>query len=171
MKPFFVWQLIAMIICHWAGSYIGFKVIYSVELKSEMNHVEKKIAEAVKDETNLELHITVLSEDQILTLSNGYGNYSVFSKEVDGQTVYYQVEEPSTELVIHEYTVDTNSNPNEKGNIALLENLFSKYTIPKFQFLAGILQLGPPILNYWITDLQDLLIIPVITPPPQLIES
>lgn len=167
MKPLFSWLLIAIIACHWVSCHIGFKVIYFTELESKMDKVETAIAKAVQDETNLETHITVLTKDQIPVRGNGYGNFHVFSKEIDGQIVYYQIDPTPIKLVAHESSITSHPNPDEHEKMLIIESLFSKYTIPKF-----LLSMITPAVffsksGYIVTNLLDQFPLSILTPPPE----
>lgn len=169
MKPILSWLLLAIITCHWVGSYIGFKVIYKIEVESKMSEAEESIAEIVKEETSLEAHITILDEDEIQMRGNGYGNFYVFSKEIDGKTVYYQIDPTPVKVVEHEYVATANPHEEEHEKIALFEHFFSKYTIPKTHFKAVPPYLTSSEVTFNVIDLRNLLFPTIPTPPPDLV--
>lgn len=171
MRPFLSLLLIAIVACHWTGSYIGFKVMYTVEVEPEMNAIEQVIADVVKSENNLDAHITIVPADQLEMRGNGYGNVFVFSTEINGETIFYKIDPAPNKFVTHEYVSNAMPDSDQQQKVALFEQLFSKYTVPQTAMKVSSMEMLPSKANFRNLSFQQLLITQVPTPPPDLLAT
>lgn len=133
-----------------------------------MNEVEKAIADAMKEEMGLDIHVEIIPEDQLNVEGLGYSGQFIFSKAIDGKTYHYQINSNPTEIVHQEYLAYQHQYP-EGGTEKMIffKRVFSKFTVQDhLPSITGELQTLPA-SNYLYTNSFDIFQPSIPTPPPE----
>lgn len=166
MKPFFSWLLILIMSFHWIIGYLCFQIDYSVEIERVMNEMEKKIAEAVKEEMGMDIHVEIFQKDLSDVENFGYSGRFIFSKEIEGKTYYYKINPNPIEIVNQEYIFY--QYPDAEGDkMILFQRLFSKFTVQDFSLPAPVKDRELPERNFIYAGFQDIFPPAIPSPPPE----
>lgn len=164
---------ILLIFCtHLADGLIQHHGIWVVEPESLMDETEQNIAQQITSSLGTEVTIQIADEQQLeLMHTQGYASPFFFSEELDGQTVYYTIDQtPSTneiqQSVEDNHSRDSMPGPNSRKslNTRLLSKFFLSYHTlnikkPSFQNAKA----------YTVPLYREDAFISIPTPPPRLL--
>lgn len=168
MRPYLAWLLLFLTTLQWVGGHLYFKVIEAVVVEASMDELAREVALALEVETGLETHVTVLEEAQLQHHDYGYGTPFLFSREVDGKTVYFTIDADPNRVVDVEKWVGGQANEADAENsLIVLARLFSYFVFPApdwppFQAPASVSR-----HNFFLTELHTLTYTDVLLPPPR----
>lgn len=131
MKKFYAWLLLTVSTCQWIGGHICFEVSFFIEIEHRMDEEERAIAEAVKEETGVEAAVHILDEEQLAPRGHIYSDFFAFSKEIEGRTIYFSVEDYSSVVAYEEVTTHQQPRQQDEEKMTLLKSLFQDFTIPE----------------------------------------
>jgi len=149
MRLIYTWLLIILIAIQWIGGYVSVKVIYSIELERQMNRLEEQLSESLQAETGIQAHVQILEEE-----------------ELDSTTVYYVIRTDSTTAVDQEF-VFGHASKETQAKFALLEQLFSNFTLDKTSTVLTPKNVPYPARNFAVAHLHDIFHPDILTPPPR----
>ena len=168
MKTALAWLLLLLIAIQWISGRPGYRVLYAVEVKRQMNAIEHAIAQALLEETGFEVHVKVLDRSELSIDGIRYTNDLLFSKELEGKRVLFQVNYSSLELSNDEFYMEHPVVPEGQWpNILNLDRLFSDFTICK---TALLINYSCPLAQervFAYHGLFDCLHLRILTPPPE----
>ena len=169
MRILLAWPLLLLVCAQWISGSLCLRVVYAIEVESQMTDTEAKLATTIKEETGLETQVQILEEEQLNMDQVGYSNFFMFSKEMDGDTVYFKLNTDSVKLVEYEVNKHEQRNAGEDSdNGILFKRLFPQFTITETPQLFGDQISNHFHQNFSNKRLTDLFNRSILTPPPQL---
>ena len=169
MRTLFAWALLSCICSQWVVGAYYLKSEYAVRVSHQMTAAEAAIGAAVAEELGLEVKVRLLDAAEVARRALGYNGFFAFSREVDGQTVYYTLERDSVEVVDHVYRADRLPNP----DAPLPTTLDWQRLFPQFRgratdlFFAIATDCEPPVRNFTYPSWSSRSGIAPPVPPPE----
>ena len=163
------WLMLLIFFAQRIIGLVGGEIVYAVEVESRRNPTEEVMVEKIRSEKGLDMQVAVRSEAELEHLLKlGYSTPFLFSAEVDGQTVYYTLDDDPASAEAVNYaplqTPDAQIPPN--GNRALKNKL-----IADFYFQDSAFQLTSPALiklpGAALPSCRQAPFIPTPSPPPK----
>jgi len=166
MRLIYTWLLITLITIQWIGGYVSVKVIYSIELERQMNRLEEQLSESLQAEMGIQAHVQILKEEELAPRGVGYGNFFPIAQELDSITVYYVIRTDSTTVVDQKFVLG-HASKETQAKFALLEQLFSNFTLDKTSTVLTPKNVPYPARNFAVAHLHDIFHPDILTPPPR----
>ena len=168
MRPYLAWLLLILTSFQWIGGRLCYKVIYSVEISRQMNEAEMAVAESLMSETGIEAHVQILDRTEINIDGIGYSNFFLFSREMEGETVYYQLNSAPADLVDFELVLDPDGDAQERSpKMALLDRLFSDFTLYDSGLSITPKAVKLPARNFSTPGALEIIPFHPLSPPPE----
>ncbi|MCB0634863.1 MAG: hypothetical protein R2824_12800 [Saprospiraceae bacterium] len=104
--------LLLLVLCsHRIVGLLSTDLVYLMEVNAAMDDREQAIADRIRTDSEVEVHVELQSDEQMEWLQTlGYSAPSIFSEDVDGETVYYTIDDPMAKAVEYEH-FDTEPQP------------------------------------------------------------
>jgi hypothetical protein len=166
MRPLFAWLLLFTIVFQQMVGKVYVQIIYSVEIESKMTEKETQIAEALKERSGIDAHVTSNSEDHLMQRM-GYGAPFIFSEEINGETYCFTVEREPVMVTHHvEITPPLENNERFPTSRILLAKMFSDFCFDDSNLFFVT---SPPAYAVVVFAISDMIMNfhpPVPAPPP-----
>lgn len=121
MKHASAWFLLLVVLFQWIGGVFCFQVSYYYQVRRQMNALEQLIAKRLEERTGIAGEVKMLNKNALLPKGAFYNDF-IFSEEVGGQTVYFELENAvSLEKVTHQHTPVS-----ESGKALLIKSLIQE---------------------------------------------
>ena len=145
-----------------------YKVVYSVEVERQMDESEKAISEAVKSETGIEPHVEVLDRTELNIDGIGYSGFFLFSREIDGDSVYFEVDPDPVTIAEGEYLAGPGNDPEENTPTkAFIDRVFSDFTFSSLEYPLSPIHFDLPERNFSYFHPAEKHSFPIPAPPPE----
>lgn len=169
MIRFYAWFLLLITCLQWVAGTICVEIMQSAVVEVPMDPLEKKLSEALKKEWGHQTYVNKVEKADLDIEQVGYSNFFLFSKELDGETHYYTVDQDRFVDVQLEKVLPPLEHSQEKDTPILpFKGLFS----PFICFFPDIFCLNMPnndgIKNFDAVLWTDLFILPTSCPPPDI---
>lgn len=165
-------MLIVVSSIQWVGVHLCYQVDYFMEkIEEKATPLEAEIASGISEKTGLEVRVKQIEEGRIVPpVGQIYGDFFVFSEEVDTGTVYYTIDERGPDYDEKAFVVQDSNSPEKEGDspkTGLFKRLFTDFLMPisttmpvnEDSYLAGHYQLVYSHQNFQPT---------IPSPPPDL---
>lgn len=163
MRTLVTWLMILALAFQWMAGHLYFRVAYSIETEHRMDEREARLAAQLKEKMGFELRLRKLDKAEFDPRFIGYGNQFFFLEEEEG---LFSIT-PDTSYTC-EYTYLLGHGPEDgPQKQALLERLFSKFTVSKVPMALKRQAVRPLSPNFITPRLHDLFAAEVLTPPPR----
>lgn len=167
MRPQLAWLLLFLTSFQWVGGRMVYRVVYTVEVKRQMNEAENAVSEAVRAETGIEAHVEIFDRAEVNIDGIGYSGFFMFSREMDGNPVYFQVTDPVA-LEDGEFLAGPGSDPDENSpQMIFFKWVFTDFTPHHLILTVSPRTIGLPERNFAITPPAESREFTNHTPPPE----
>jgi hypothetical protein len=166
MRVVYAWFLLLVSVSNWIGGHLCFGVSYYVEIQHEMDAAERAIAEELKSEVGIDGFVKILDEEDLSPRGKFYDAFS-FSKELNGETVFYTVADESKAVTYEKVNGGQQTPPQHDSKTVLLKSLFKEFPVqaPDLKIPETTSQL---ISLFHHLDCRSQVIIAIPSPPPDL---
>lgn len=169
MKPVFAWLFVMTLTFQWVAGRMSICLIRQVAVETHMDVRENNLSVLIQHETGIQAHIRILSKDQLEHTHIGYSDVFIFSREIDGETVYYTIDRDPVRIVEQTFTLKTKGDPGsgQEESSLLSERYFSDFIFPA---PANVMfaDLSPqPARNFLSSRMANLFSPPIYLPPPE----
>lgn len=149
---------------------LGSHLMYAVEVAVQMDQPELELAEKIRAEAEVDVQVEILDDDRLEQLQQlGYSSPFIFSEEIDGEAVYYTIDQARTETVQLSLSQARSPDPTQlpQGNKLLTSLLLSKFFFWEQAFhLSTFTNLSLP--GTTVPHFVQVAFLPVHSPPPKL---
>lgn len=144
-----------------------YRVVYTVEVKRQMSEAENAVSEAVRAETGIEAHVEILDRAEVNIDGIGYSGFFMFSREMDGNPVYFQFTDPIS-LADSEFLAGPGSDPEEgTPRMIFFKWVFTDFTPHDLALAVSPRTIGLPERNFAIAPPVEKQESTCCTPPPE----
>ena len=129
MRVFYAYFLLAITALQWVGGVSWYRVIHTKAIIHAMNIQEKAIADAVEEETGMQVSIEVLAKDQLTPRGLIYSDFFAFAHPQEEDTVYFAFRHKTVDFQtqIQDKPV---SPKDQEQEVLLVQGLFQNYLAP-----------------------------------------